>query len=196
MVPPSIRPCRSVDLQSDPRFILHQCQPRADKLDARQRRLCHADHGFKAALKRRVASEARWSAFLDGAASYINLERPCARCGDFRKRTRDRSCYRCHLLRGAENFERMKAGLAPKVLRNKDSHLDLLERQRAEREGECDTREFGTLTVTRWPTGRLEIRFPDGHHEHDLAKTDPLHVYRLMDMLPELKEALVWAGWY
>ena len=57
-----------------------------------------------------MSSEERWSAFMAGAAYYIALERPCRRCGDFRKRTRDRSCYRCHLLRGAENFERMKAG--------------------------------------------------------------------------------------
>lgn len=143
-----------------------------------------------------MASEERFAAFMEGCAYYIALERPCARCGDFRKRTRDRSCYRCHVLRGAENFERMKAGLAPKVMRNKDSHLDLLDRQRAEREGECDTREFGSITVTRWPTGRLEVLFPDGHREHDLAKTDARHVYRLMDMLPELKDALIWAGWY
>lgn len=182
--------------QSDPRFALHQRQPRADKLDARQRTLCQADHGFKEALRQRVGSEERFSAFIDGASYYIALERPCARCGDFRKRTRDRSCYRCHLLRGAENFERMRAGVAPKVMRTKDSHLDLLERQRSERGGECVTREFGSLTVKRWPTGRLEVLFPDGHREHDLAKGDPRHVYRLMDMLPELREALIWAGWY
>ena len=187
---------RSVGPQSDTRFTLHQCQPRADKLSARQRRLCHADNGFKEALRRRVASEERWSAFMDGAAFYINLERPCARCSDFRKRTRDRSCYRCRLLRGAENFERMKAGLAPKVMRNKDSHLDLLERQRAEREGQCQVREFGTVTVTRWPTGRLEVLFPDGYRDPDLGKSDPRRVYRLMDMLPELTDALIWAGWY
>lgn len=182
--------------QSDPRFTLHHRQPRADKLDARQRRLCLVDHTFKEALRARVASAERFSAFMDGAAFYIALERSCAKCGDFRKRTRDRSCYRCHLLRGAENFERMKAGLAPKVMRNKDSHLDLLERQRAERGGDCDTRQFGSLTVTRWPTGRLEVLFPDGFHEPDLAKTDRRHVYRLMDTLPELKDALIWAGWY
>lgn len=187
---------REVGPQLDPRFALHQRQPRADKLDARQRRLCLADHGFREALRQRVASKERWSAFVDGAGFYINLERPCARCGDYRKRTRDRSCYRCHLLQGAENFERLKAGLAPKVMRNKDSHLDLLARQRAEREGECHIRCFGTVSVTRWPTGRLEVLFPDGHWEHDLAKCDPSHVYRLMDMLPELKDALIWAGWY
>jgi len=192
-IPKSSRPYGP---QSDPRFALHQCQPRADKLDARQRRLCHADHGFKEALRQRVASEERWSAFMDGAAFYINLERPCARCGDFRKRTRDRSCYRCHLNRGAENFERMKAGLAPKVMRNKDSHLDLLERQRREREGECQVREFGSITVTRWPTGRLEVLFPDGYREPDLAKRGGQHVHWLMGEQPELKDALIWAGWY
>jgi hypothetical protein len=143
-----------------------------------------------------VASEERFSAFIEGCSYYIALERPCARCRDFRKRTRDRSCYRCHLNRGAENFERMKAGLAPKVMRNKDSHLDLLARQRAERDGECDTRKFGTLTVTRWPTGRLEVVFPDGYREHDLVKVDPRKVYKAMENLPELKEALIWAGWY
>jgi hypothetical protein len=182
--------------RSDPRFALHQRQPRADKLDAKQRRLCHADPAFQEALRARVATPARFAAFLDGASFYIALERPCARCGDFRRRTRDRSCYRCHLLRGAENFERMKAGLAPRVMRNRDSHLDLLERKRAEREGQCEMRQFGSLTVTRWPTGRLEVCFPDGHREHDLASCEPRHVYRLMDILPELKDALVWAGWY
>jgi hypothetical protein len=182
--------------QSDPRFTLHKCQPRADKLDRRQRRLCLADAAFKDALRKRVASAERFLAFMDGAPSYIAVESPCAECGDFRKRTRDRSCYGCHLRRGGENFERMKAGLAPQVTRSKDSHLDLLQRQRAEREGECETREFGTIKVTRWPTGRLEVIFPDGFHDPDLAKREPRDVYRLMDMLPELSDALIWAGWY
>lgn len=90
-----------------------------------------------------MTSEQRFSAFIDGAAYYISLERPCARCGDFRKRTRDRSCYRCHLNRGAANFERMRAGLAPRVMRSKDSHLDLLERKRADREGERVSHAMG-----------------------------------------------------
>ena len=63
-----------------------------------------------------------------------------------------------HLNRGAENFERMRAGIAPKVMRSKDGHLDLLERKKREREGECVTREFGAITVTRWPTGRSTSR--------------------------------------
>lgn len=182
--------------QSDPRFTPHHRQPRADKLDARQRQLCLANEALKEALRMRVASAERFSAFMDGVAFYIALERPCPKCGDFRRRTRDRSCYRCHLTRGGENFERMKAGLAPKKMRSKDGHLDLLERKRRKRNGECEIREFGTITVTRWPTGRLEVLYPDGYREHDLAKTDPRHVYQLMDTLPELKDALIWAGWY
>lgn len=193
---PISRPSRPVGPQSDPRFTLHQQQPRADKLDARQRRLSLASPAFKEALRSRVKSEERWSAFIDGAPYYIALEQPCGRCGDFRKRTRDRSCYRCHLLRGAENFERMKAGLRPKVMRSMDSHMDLLARQRAERQGECDTRQFGSVTVTRWPTGRLEVAFPDGYREHDLSKVDPRKIWNAMENLPELKDALIWAGWY
>jgi hypothetical protein len=187
---------RPVGPQSDPRFTLHQQQPRADKLDARQRRLCHADPAFAEALRSRVSSEERWSAFMAGQSYYIALEKPCGRCGDFRKRTRDRYCYRCHLQRGAENFERMRAGLAPKVMRSMDSHLDLLERKRREQDGECQVRQFGAVIVTRWPTGRLEVVLPDGHREHDLSKVDPRRVWNAMENLPDLKDALIWAGWY
>ena len=76
------------------------------------------------------------------------------------------------------------------------SHLDLLARQRAEREGDCEVRTFGSVTVTRWPTGRLEVLFPDGYVEPDLSKRDGKHTHRLTEMLPELKDALVWAGWF
>jgi hypothetical protein len=177
------KPSRSHGPQRDPRFSLHQLQPRADP-------------AFMEALRSRVRSEERWSAFMAGATYYIALEKPCGRCGDFRKRTRDRSCYRCHLLRGAENFERMRARLTPKVMRSNDSHLDLLERKRREREGECQVRDFGRVTVTLWPTGRLEVVLPDGHREHDLAKVEPCKVWNAMENLPELREALIWAGWY
>lgn len=74
--------------------------------------------------------------------------------------------------------------------------MDVLERQRAEREGQCETRTFGTVTVTRWPTGRLELLFPDGYREHDLSKRQGREVHNLMELLPELKDALIWAGWY
>lgn len=181
--------------QSDPRFALHQRQPRADKLDAHQRRLCHADPAFKEALGGRVKSKKRFSAFIDGVTYYIALERPCPKCGDFRKRTRDRSCYRCHLNRGGENFERMKAGVAPKKMRSNDSHLDLLERKRAEREGDYLERRFVDLVVKQWPLGRLEITFPDGWHEPDLAKLSERELVNAIREFPRLKDALVWASW-
>lgn len=182
--------------RSDPRFTLHHAQPRADKLTIKQRRLCSADPAFLEALRMRVASAARFSAFLAGAPFYVALERPCARCRDFRKRTRDRSCYRCHLNRGGENFEFIKAGLRPVAKRSRESHLDLLERRRAERNGEHMAAEFGRISVRRFPTGRLEVTFPDGFIEPDLADTGSPNVQRLVEMLPELNEALIWAGWY
>jgi hypothetical protein len=180
----------------DPRFALHPRQPRADKLDAQQRRLCVADPSYQEALRCRVANADRFSAFLEGCSYYIDLQRLCLKCGSGKRRTRDRSCYACHLRRGGENFERMRAGIAPATTRSVDSHLDRLERQRAERNGDRETREFGSITVTRWPTGRLEVLFPDGYREHDLSKQSGQHVHRLMGMVPELRDALVWAGWY
>jgi len=181
--------------QSDQRFTLHHRQPRADKLDARQRQLCHVDHGFREALRKRVKSAERFSAFMDGAAYYIALERPCPKCGNFKKRTRDRSCYRCHLNRGGENFERMKAGLAPKVRRSKDGHLDLVERKRAEREGEYLERSFGDLSARRFPLGRLEIMFPDGFRQADMSKLSYREMVNAIREYPALKDALTWANW-
>ena len=180
----------------DPRFNLHRRQPRADKLDGEQRRICHADAAFREALRGRIGSAERFAAFMDGAPFYLAIDRPCGSCGDFRKRTRDRSCYGCHLSRSKSNFALMRAGMAPEVSRSLDSHLDLLERRRAERAGDCVTRQFGGVTLTRYPTGRLEVVFPDGFRDPDLSKRPASDVYRLMDMLPELREGLVWAGWY
>lgn len=195
MEPPISRPNRPHGPQSDPRFALHQRQPRADKLDARQRSLCHADPAFREALRARVASAERFAAFMDGAAFYIALERPCAKCGEFKKRTRDRSCYGCHLRRGGENFERMKAGLAPEVGRNQASHLDLLERKRAERNGKHVARSFGDLVAKQWPTGRLEIVFPDGYREADMSTLKDWELLNALDEFPMLEDALLWAGW-
>lgn len=186
---------RPVGPQSDPRFTLHQRQPRADKLDTRQRRLCIADPAFREALRSRVKSPERFTAFMDGATYYVALERPCAKCGNFKRRTRDRSCYRCHLNRGGENFERMKAGLAPKVTRNNESHRDLLDRKRAERDGEFLERRFGDLVARRWPLGRLEVTFPDGWHEADLLKLTYGEQVNAIREFPALKDALEWAGW-
>jgi hypothetical protein len=189
------RPTRPHGPHSDPRFTLHHRQPRADKLDAQQRRLCHADPAFLAALGTRVASPARFAAFLSGRPTYMAVERPCATCGDYRKRTRDRSCYGCHLKRGGENFQRMQAGLAPVVTRNRDSHLDLMERKRAERKGDHLTRSFGDLTARQWPLGRLDVTFPDGWHEPDLQKLSPIELRNAVAEFPDLASALEWAGW-
>ena len=133
---------------------------------------------------------------MERAAYYIDLEAPCPKCGAMKRRTRDRSCYACHISKGGENFERMKAGITPVVSRNMDSHLDLLTRRKAERDGEFIAAQFGQLKVKRYPTGRLEVTFPDGYCEPDLSKCDGPHIQRLIEMLPELKDVLVWAGWY
>ena len=138
----------------------------------------------------------RFSAFMERATYYIDLEAPCPKCGAFKRRTRDRSCYVCHLNRGGSNFERMKAGLAPVVSRSKAGHLDILERKKREKDGECLVRKFGELTATRWPTGRLEIKFPNGAHEPDLSLLHPTVMQHALDNVPELTEALVWAGWF
>lgn len=190
------RPGRAVGLQSDPRFTLHHRQPRADKLDARQQTLCRADTAFADALSKRVTDPRRFAAFMAGASSYVRLGDPCAKCGSFRRRTRDRSCYGCHLQRGGANFERMKAGISPIAARSKDSHLDLLARQKAEREGDHEARNFGGVTAKRWPTGRLEITLPTGEYEADLNNRTGVEVWNAMERFPDLKAALVWAGWF
>ncbi|WP_420143957.1 hypothetical protein [Sphingobium sp.] len=190
MSKPSKRP------HNDPRFVLHQQQPRANKLGAQQRRICQADPAFRKALEARVNDPRRFAAFLAGMPSYVRLSAPCDRCGGFRRRTRDRACYTCHLNRGRENFERMKAGLAPKVKQSRDGYLDMLDRQRREKNDEFIIKEFGRISVRWFPTGRLEVIYPDGYVEPDLSKVSGQRVWELMEMLPELKDALIWAGWY
>lgn len=181
---------------SDPRFTLHQRQPRANKLDARQRAICQVDHAYSEALRARVRHPKRFSAFMARASYYIDLEAPCPKCGAMKRRTRDRSCYTCHLNRGGSNFERMKAGIAPEVTRRMDGHLDILAREKRERAGEHLFRQFGDLSATIWPTGRVEIVFPNGQHEPDLVKRTPQEVHNAMERFPQLRDALVWAGWY
>jgi hypothetical protein len=126
---------------------------------------------------------------------YIDPERPCNKCGGIKKRTRDRSCYGCHLARGGANFERMKAGLAPVVSRNKDSILDTAKRERSERDGIYEQRDFGGLTAKCWPMGRLEVTFPDGYHEPDMSKLDYDGIKLALSDFPQLALALAWAGW-
>lgn len=154
------------------------------------------DIAFREALRTRVGSAERFSAFLDGTPYYVAIDNKCVKCGSGKRRVRDRSCYDCHLRRGGENFARMRAGLSPDTTRSRDSHLDLLDRQQREKRGECLTKSFGSVSVTLWPTGRLEVLFPDGYREPDLAKRDGKHVHYLVGIMPELKEALRWAGWF
>lgn len=142
-----------------------------------------------------MASRERFAAFLDGIPFYIDLERPCGKCGNFKKRVRDRSCYACHLGRSEENFERIRAGIAPKANRSMDGHLDLLQRKRAEREGEHQERSFGALVARRWPLGRLEVIFPDGYAEHDLSRLSYHGLCQAIAEFPALRDALIWAGW-
>lgn len=187
------RPAR---IRNDPRFSLHQRQPRADKLDARQRSICRADPAYREALLGRVRNAERFAAFLEGHAQYIDPDRPCPRCEGFRRRTRDRSCYKCHLARSGDNFERMKAGLATVKQRGLDSHLDLLARQKSARKGEYIDKEFGVIKIRRWPTGRLEVWYPTGQYESDLNQRSGQEVWNAMERYPDLQAALVWAGWY
>lgn len=90
----------------------------------------------------------------------------------------------------------MKAGLSPIKDRSLDSHLDLLARRKAERNGDHQLRQFGSIAAKLWPTGRLEITFPDGFHEPDLNKRDPREIWLLKHELPDLADALKWAGWH
>lgn len=179
----------------DSRFGLHQRQPRADKLDARQRRLCKMDPAYAAALEKRVSNPARFSAFMAGLSSYVDVDGLCPKCAGFRRRTRDRSCYACHLKRSGENFERIRAGIAPVARRSKASHLDLIERRKAERNGEYVTRQFGSLTVKSWPLGRLDLVLPDGQEVTSFDKLSWHQCKRAVEMYPDLKDALRWAGW-
>jgi hypothetical protein len=186
---PSTRPHR------DPRFALQPRQPRGDKLDLAQRRICRLDLAYRAALETRVGDPARFAAFMDRRPSYVSLDRLCPKCGSYQRRTRDRSCYACHLKRSGDNFERIKAGVSTVVKRSLDSHLDLLERKKAERAGEFIGREFDGVIAKLWPTGRLEITLPDGEHDMDINRRSMLEITNAISHYPQLGDALRWAGW-
>jgi hypothetical protein len=188
-------PPRPYGPNRDPRFALHQRQPRGDKLDARQQAICQADPAYADALRRRVSNERRFSAFMAGASYYMDLQARCAKCGDFKRRTRDRSCYPCHLARSGPNFERMKAGLAPVVQRSRASYLDRAARLAAERRDEFSARQFGDLQARSWPTGRLEVSFPNGHVEPDFSKLSWNECMNAIEMFPHLRDVFRWAGW-
>ncbi len=187
---------RAYGPEYDPRFALHQRQPRANKLDQRQRQLCAADPAYADALAQRVSNPARFTAFLARVPSYVAIEAPCPKCGNYRRRTRDRSCYACHLASSGANFERIRAGLAPVVGRSKDSHLDLLERRKAERDDEHIAGQFGEISAKRWPTGRLEVTFDDGYVVPDFRDLKGQEYANALEMFPVLREVLLWAGWW
>lgn len=176
-------------------------EPRASILDKEQRRIAMADPAYREALRRRVRSPERFAAFMAGKPFYAAPDRPCRLCGSIRKRPRDHTCLDCILAKNRGDWQMMQAGEKPAAQRSRDGHLDALARQRQERAGESISRTWetadspGTLTVTRWPTGRTEVLFPDGHREPDLGRLDGRHVHHLRTILPELREALAWAGW-
>ncbi|WP_332789529.1 hypothetical protein [Sphingomonas sp. GB1N7] len=89
----------------------------------------------------------------------------------------------------------MKEGLAPVVIRSRDSVADLQRRERAERAGGCEEQTFFGLVAKRWAMGRLEITFPDGYTEPDLSKLDFEGLKQAIHEFPSLIDALRWAGW-
>jgi hypothetical protein len=192
---PSLTQRRKYGPNDDARFALHRSQPRADKLDARQRTICRADPAFAEALRKRVSNEGRFAAFITSVPYYIDLDGLCPRCGNYKRRTRDRSCYACHLVRSGANFERIKAGLVPDVQRTLDGHLDLLARKRAERNDQFATFQFGDITAKRWPMGRLEVTFGDGYVEPDFTRLTWHECMAALEMYPSLRDVLRWAGW-
>jgi hypothetical protein len=164
-------------------------------LDARQRAICNADPAYAEALRKRVSHANRFSAFIANVPFYVDVEALCPRCRGYKRRTRDRSCYVCHLARSGANFERMKAGLSPHVQRTQDSYLDLIARKKAERNDEYDTRHFGDISAKWWPTGRLEVTFPYGYVEPDMSKLTWQQCMNALGEYPELRDVFRWAGW-
>lgn len=138
---------------------------------------------------------------MAGTKTYNAPDKPCSRCGGMVRRVLNRACQICGLRRSRKGWSAIKAGLRPDAKQSRPGYLDALARQRRERAGESISRTWetadppGTLTVTRWPTGRTEVLFPDGHREADLGQLDGRHVHRLRTILPELGKALAWAGW-
>lgn len=183
-------------------MALYGRKPRASILDSRQRKIALADPAYRAALGTRVRSGDRFAAFMAGKPFFAVPGRPCGHCGGIRKRPRDHTCYDCILRANCTDWQLMQAGISPPAKRSLDGHRDVLARQKRERGGESVTRTWAThnppgeLAVTLWPTGRAEVRFPDGHHEPDFGKLDGRHVQRLCGALPQLREALAWAGWW
>ena len=176
--------------------------PRASILDSQQRKIALADPAYRAALGKRVRSADRFAAHMAGTPFFAVPERPCGHCGGIRKRPRDHTCYDCVLRSNRTDWQMMQAGISPPAKRSLGGHRDALARQKRERGGENVRRTWpthippGKLAVTLWPTGKTDVLFPDGHHEPDLGKLSGRDVQRLCGILPELREALAWAGWW
>jgi hypothetical protein len=178
----------------DARFILHQQQPRADKLGIKQRRLCKSDHAFAEALRRRVADPVRWVAFLEARSDYEG--QTCPKCGSTRRRTRDRSCYSCKLEANAGNFGRIRVGIAPIATRSQAGYIDLLHRRRQEQAGDYGSFTAGRFTARQYPTGRLAVCAPEVYIDNpDLAKLPAPTIINLCRRFPEVRDVLRWAGW-
>ena len=89
----------------------------------------------------------------------------------------------------------MKAGIAPKVKRSLDSHLDVLARQRADRVGPAEVVTMGRVTARRWLMGQLEVTFDNGETEADINRRSFGEIMNAMVRYPELRDVLRWAGW-
>jgi hypothetical protein len=178
----------------DPRFTLHQQQPRADKLGTKQREICSRDNAFAEALRKRVSNPVRWEAFLAGKSEYEGQD--CPKCRSNRRRTRDRSCYACKLKANAENFGRIRAGIAHIATRSLAGYLDMLQRRRQEQAGDSALFTVGRFTAKQYPTGRLAVHAPEVHVDTpDLAKLPGPTIVSLCNRFPELRDVLRWAGW-
>lgn len=178
----------------DPRFTMHQLQPRGFRLTSKQRDVCRRDPAFRQALRQRVADPARWAAFMSGAVWFTG--KTCSRCGSQRRRVRSCDCYDCMLKRNRQDWDLIQSGHGPTSQRTRDSYLDRFERQRRERAGEYEEYVSGAFTARQYPTGRLSLVSPQHSiNQPDMARLDGGTVHRLAEQYPDVLEVLRWAGW-
>lgn len=144
-------------LSSDVRFSRHQRQPRADKLDKRQRQICKVDAVYAQALSERVSDANRWSAFV-ADRSWYETELLCKRCGSNKRRVYNRECWTCRTNSRSDNWQRILAGQRPLAARSRDGHLALLDAAKRERRGEFEEYSVGPWLARQYPTGRLHVR--------------------------------------
>lgn len=180
--------------EHDPRFSMHQIQPRGFRLTRKQRDICHRDPAFQQALRQRVADPTRWAAFISGAVWFTGKE--CRRCGSQRRRVRSCDCYDCMLKTNRQDWDLIQSGHGPTAQRTRESYLDRFERQRRERAGEHQEYVSGAFTASQYPTGRLSLVSPQHNiNQSDIASLDASRVYDLAERYPDVLEILRWAGW-